>query len=225
MFPTSARERIRAGTLVVSRDGVVDVDEQAGVAGVVHARDGDHARRRCRRARPARDGDLRARDVQLGAADGARAVQRDVLDAEQVVAAGDALGDRDVDAGFVCVPGQPVIANAGLVLQDLQPPGAGAVPGRGRLALGNEAEPGRERAGVADGGLGRVGDGGAGGHVNGQRGGATRVELVARHLRRLHVGHGPVALVVGRLPHRLPVARALASDLDRREGVCGRCMC
>lgn len=180
-------------------------------------------------------------------------MQSDVLDAEQIVAAGDALGDWDVDAGFVCVAGgsesvidlgtsclihfspqisfsplltlsrpcQPVVANTGLVLQDLQPPGAGAVPRRGRLALGHEAEPGRERTGVADGGLGRVGDGGAGRDVDGQRGGAARVELVARHLRRLHVGDGPVALVVGSLPHRLPVAGALAADLDRREGVCG----
>jgi hypothetical protein len=46
------------------------------------------------------DGDLGAGDVELGAACCGRRVQSDVLDAEEVVARGQGLGDGDADLGF-----------------------------------------------------------------------------------------------------------------------------
>lgn len=51
----------------------------------------------------ARDGDLRAGEIELGAADGARAVQGDVLGAEEVVAVLDARRDGDGHARGTCL--------------------------------------------------------------------------------------------------------------------------
>lgn len=81
-----AGEDGRAGGLVRLAAVVVDVDHEARVGGLVGAREGDEVGRG--RGPAAADVDLGARDVELGAARRARAVQRHVLDPEQVVALG-----------------------------------------------------------------------------------------------------------------------------------------
>lgn len=91
----------RAGQSVVGGHRVVDVDEQTGVGGLVRAGQGDQGARAAVAA--AGDGDLAARDVELGATLAASAVQRDVLDAEEVVAVGQGLRDGDVDLAQTCV--------------------------------------------------------------------------------------------------------------------------
>jgi hypothetical protein len=86
------RRRTRVG--VAGGDGPVQLEQDARVGGLVGAGERDQ-RARVERARAARDGELRARDVELGPAGRAGAVQRDVLGPQQVVAVGDALGDLD----------------------------------------------------------------------------------------------------------------------------------
>jgi len=95
----SACSDSRPGVDVARRHGVVQVELDAGVGGLVRAGERDQA------GRPdgpgaARDADLRAREVELRAPDGGRAVQGDVLHAEEVLAVCDAGGDADVYLGF-----------------------------------------------------------------------------------------------------------------------------
>lgn len=58
----------------------------------------------------ARDIELRARDVQLRAVGRRRAVQRNVLDAEEVLAVLDALGDAHRDLGFAWEPNVSLVS-------------------------------------------------------------------------------------------------------------------
>lgn len=81
---------------VAGRHGVVDVDHDAGVGGLVGAGERD-AVPRVPGAGAAADADLRARDVELRAAGAAGAVQRDVLGTQQVLAVLQAAGDGDWD--------------------------------------------------------------------------------------------------------------------------------
>ncbi len=89
---------LRSGRLVARPHGVVR-PQQARVAGLVGARERDQARGAP--APAARDLDLPARQVELGAAGLFGLVQRDALDADQVLAAGDGLGDGEFDGFFV----------------------------------------------------------------------------------------------------------------------------
>jgi hypothetical protein len=70
------------------------------IRALVRPWEGDHRPRRP--APPARDANLRARKVELRAARAHRHVQRDVLNAEEVVTRGYGGGDRGV-RGFVLV--------------------------------------------------------------------------------------------------------------------------
>lgn len=100
---SSAAEDGRAGVLVGRGHRVVDVDEDAGVGGLVGAGKGHLVGRVG--AAAARHAELGARDVELGAALALGHVQRDVLGAEQVVAGLDALGDLDVERALACQGG------------------------------------------------------------------------------------------------------------------------
>lgn len=95
---TTPDSRTRQG--VVSRGRVVDVDQDAGVGGLVGAGQGDLGRGVAVAA--ARDLELAARNVELRAALAARAVQRNVLDAQQVLAGWQRFGERDEDFFFLC---------------------------------------------------------------------------------------------------------------------------
>jgi hypothetical protein len=239
-----ARQRRRPGGLVVGGHGVVDVDDEAGVVGLVHAGDRDQAGRE--RALAAGNVQLRARNVQLRPADGVGAVQADVLDAEEVVAVGDACGDLDIDDGLACDfasislspnntgtcfkcsereltlrgPGQPLPADGRLVLVDLEPDGALARHGLGRLALRGACHPERQRAWVGDGCRGDEADGVAGRHVHRLGALVARRQLVARHGLGRHVGDGAVALEVGRLADVAPVRSPGAADDGVLEDIC-----
>lgn len=93
-----AREDRRPRVLVRSGHGVVHVDLDTRVRLGVRARDGDLVAGLG--AAAARDGDLRARDVELDAAGRAGRVQGDVLAAEEVLAGGDARGDLNVEGSL-----------------------------------------------------------------------------------------------------------------------------
>lgn len=90
-----AREDGRAGVLVRSRDGVVDVDEDTRVTGRVGAGEGNL--RRGLGAAAAGNFELGARDVELGTALALGHVQGHMLSAEEVAAGGNAGGDGDVE--------------------------------------------------------------------------------------------------------------------------------
>ena len=85
----STRRRVAGGY------GVVNVDDQARVGWLVGAGNGHQVGGK--RAGTAADGELGARNVQLGTTNGAGAVKANVLDTQQVVATRDALGDLDVE--------------------------------------------------------------------------------------------------------------------------------
>lgn len=74
----------RTRGLVVCGDGVVDVNKDTGIASLVRAGEADERRRAA--AATVVDLDLRAGDVELGAAGAAGAVEGDVLRAQQVLA-------------------------------------------------------------------------------------------------------------------------------------------
>jgi hypothetical protein len=101
-FHELAAEDSRAGILVRSRNRVVDVDENARVRGLVSAGEGDLVGGLG--AAAAGDGDLGARDVELGAARALGDVQADVLGAEEVVAGLDAPRDGDLEGALACRP-------------------------------------------------------------------------------------------------------------------------
>ena len=74
-------------------------------------------RNRHERARRAtatvRDVDLRAADVELGTTVRARDVQRDLLDADEVLAARQGLGEREGEARLGCIAIDPIISITG----------------------------------------------------------------------------------------------------------------
>lgn len=117
----------------------VNVDLEPGVRVLVRA--WKTHQRAGRPAPAARHAELRARNVQLRAVDLARAVQRNVLDAQQVLAAGRVLGDGDGEGGLV-ERGPRELAPGGrrLLGVDLEPDLPGAVPRGGGLAGGDSGE-------------------------------------------------------------------------------------
>lgn len=88
----------------------------------------------------ARDKACELRDVSLtylGTVGVAGRVQANVLDAEQVVAGREALGELDRDLGGAHVgPGRASGAEGGLVLEDLEPHGAVTIEGLGGGTVG-----------------------------------------------------------------------------------------
>lgn len=127
-----ASEDGRSRRRVRCRHGVVNIDHQARVRRLIRTRERDEVRRRL--APAARHRELGARDVRLGAAGGAGAVESDVLDAQQVVARGDARRDLGGHAtGALARPGQATAANGRPLREDLEPDRARAVPRVGRL--------------------------------------------------------------------------------------------
>ena len=60
-----------------------------------------------------RDVDLRAADVELGTTVRARDVQRDLLDADEVLAARQGLGEREGEARLGCIAIDPIISITG----------------------------------------------------------------------------------------------------------------
>jgi hypothetical protein len=85
---------------VAGGDGPVDVDEQTGVGRGVGAGEGHEGG--AGGAGAAGDADLGAGDVQLSTIAGAGAVQGDVLEADKVLAVGNAARHRDGDGSLAC---------------------------------------------------------------------------------------------------------------------------
>lgn len=85
----------------------IQLEQNPRVRGLVRAGKRDK-RARVEGSRAAGDRELGACNVDLHAADRGRAVQRDVLDAQEVVAGGDAGGDGGCYGGFAC-GGQSVL--------------------------------------------------------------------------------------------------------------------
>lgn len=110
---------------------------------------------------------------------------------EEILAAGQALGDRHRDLRLpLAGPRQGSRGNGRALLEDLEPHVAAAVEGCGRLAAGYFGHVELEGARVRDGGLRGEAEGGAGGDfVRGLRGGAGG-ELVAADLVRGDLGWG-----------------------------------
>lgn len=110
---------------------------------------------------------------------------------------------------------------ARLVLRNLEPHGALAVKGRGRLAGGHLGEVEVRRARVEDGRAAARGDGygAAGRDAEGARGAAAWVELVARHGFGADVGDGAVVEAVLGRADGFPVGGALAVVEGAGEGV------
>lgn len=97
-----AFENSRARVRVRSEDGVVDVDEDTRVSSLVRARECHEVRAGWLRAAAARDGNLTARQVELGASRALGDVQGDLLAAHEIVAWGNAGRDGNVNGGLAC---------------------------------------------------------------------------------------------------------------------------
>lgn len=119
-----AGEGSATGVGVAGGDGPVDVDEQTRVGGLVGAGEGEQAG--AGGAGAAGDADLGAREVELGAVLGAGAVQADLLEADEVLAVGDAPGDRDGDARLAWRGGVSPLLLPSIILYFLR--GKGNVP-------------------------------------------------------------------------------------------------
>lgn len=98
MIHDLAGEGRATGVGVAGGDGPVDVDEQTGVVGAVSAREAEESG--VGSASSAGDGDLGAGEVQLGTGGGAGDVEANVLEADEVLAVGNAARDRDGDGGL-----------------------------------------------------------------------------------------------------------------------------
>lgn len=90
----------RPGVDILRRNRPVKLEQDAGVGGLVGTRERDQLAAGVERAGAAGDAELGAGDVELGAADAAGAVKGNVLDAEKVLAVGEAGGEADGDFGF-----------------------------------------------------------------------------------------------------------------------------
>lgn len=84
--------RIRPRRPIALRNRIIDINQDARVGGRVRTRE-RHQALGAVRAAAARDGDLRARDVELGAAGRPSRVQADMFGAEEVVTVLEAFGD------------------------------------------------------------------------------------------------------------------------------------
>src|SRR3569833_1072006 len=138
-----AADHLRAGSLVGAAAHVrvalraVDVDVDAGVLGQVGAGEADGGAGR--EGAGARDLDLGARLVELGGARGLGRVQGEDLDAQQVLAGGDALGEVEVGPAVVghhAVDAPLLVARVEAVLGDLEPLQAVERGGGGVVDLG-----------------------------------------------------------------------------------------
>ena len=168
-----------------------------------------------------KQGEKNIRDVELRTARAAGRVQRNVLDPYEVVAGREARRDRDGHvAEALAGPREPARADVGALREDLEPDGARAVKGRGRLPGGDLGHVELEGARVRDARVGHEADLGARRHAHGLGALVPRGELVAAQLRRGHVRHGAVGLVVGRLADVLPVLRRGAVGDEAGELVC-----
>lgn len=228
-----AREDRRPRVLIRGRHGVVDVDLDAGVRLGVRAGDGNLVAGLG--AAAARDGELRARDVELDAAGRAGRVQGDVLAAEEVLAGGDARGDLDVEGRLafyelahrahisdqrieeskltIAIPRQGT-PEVGLLMVDLEPHIARPVKLVNRLPIGDLGHVKLHGARVEDGGDRSPRDRVAGGDAVGAARGRVR-RLEARHLLGVDaVGDEAVALVVVGAADILPVGRAVDGGED-----------
>jgi hypothetical protein len=153
-------------------------------------------------------------------------MQRNVLHAEEILSARQALRNRHGDLALAHAgPAQSAASDRGAFLVDLEPGVSAAVPGGGGLPAGDLCHVELESARVRDGALGGEADGGSGGDFVGALGGGSRGELVAADLvgcdlrgvsirclrllkgeRVAYVCHGSIALVVCRFTDILPCA-------------------
>jgi len=95
-----AAEDIRARILVRCRNGIVDVDLDTRVIGLISTREGDLVRRVS--AAAASDSQLSTGEVELGTTWAAGAVQGNMLSAEQIVSGPDTPGDGDRERALAC---------------------------------------------------------------------------------------------------------------------------
>lgn len=221
-----ARQRIGSRGLVVGGNRVVDVDLDARVCGIVHARNRHQLWARASRA--ARDGHLGTAEVELGTADRLGRVEGNVLRAEEVLAVFDAAGDGEGDSlgayVFDCVshavneggilsqrtlsgPCQLATRHLWVILVNLEPVRARAIKRPNGLALGYLRQPSGEGSRVGK-SVGNVeGDVAAGLDVSRSDVGAiSRRQLVACHLGGGDIRGGSVALVVLGHANIFPVA-------------------
>lgn len=90
----------RPGVNITSRNRPIKLEQDTGVGRLVGTGERDQLAAGVERAGASGHVDLRARNVQLRAADAAGAVQGNVLDAQEVLAWGEAGGEADGDFGF-----------------------------------------------------------------------------------------------------------------------------
>lgn len=144
-----------------------------------------------------------------------------MLDADEVVARRQALRDLNGNvAQALAGPREPRGGDVGPLGEDLEPDGARPVEGGGRLAGGHLGHVELQGARVRDAGVGDEADRSARCDAHRLRALAAGGQLVAPQLRRGHVRHGAVGLVVGRLAHVLPVLRRRAVGDEAGELVC-----
>lgn len=123
-------------------------------------------------------------------------------------------------SGTLAGPRQSRGSDVRSLREDLEPHGASPVPGVGSLARRHLCHVELESTRVRDRRLGREANGRPGGHRHDLGALVSGRELVAAEGVRVHVGHWPVALVVGGLSNILPVCGRLAVRDERGEGVC-----
>ena len=143
-----------------------------------------------------------------------------MLDAQQVVPVGQALGDLDVDlllAGRG--PSDLATGERGPVLVDLEPDVAGAVEGLGRGAAGRLGHVELQGPRVAQVRVDAEPDRVARLDRLGPRALRPAARRVAPQLRVVDVLHGAVRVLVGRLPDEGPVGFRLALVDEAGEGV------
>lgn len=228
-----ARERVLIGM------AAVQVDEDTGGILLISAGESDLGTGVSIAA--AGDAHLAAAQVELRAVQRARSVQGDLLDAQEVVAAGEGGGEVDEDFLFACRrvyvldmrtdlereargltirrPGPaPISIRLRTNLLDLEPHVAVGFPGVDVLAVRHARHVVQQRADVLHRRLQLEADGRAGGHAL-DVGGGTALFLVAADLARRHVGDGAVRPLVGRAAHVLPFAGDLVVGDEIGEGV------
>ena len=215
-----AGEGLGARVGVAGGNGVVEVELDTGVLGVVGAGEGDAGGLA---GTAALDLDLGAAEVELGAARLAGRVQGNVLDAEQVVAGRDAGGDGGRDlAAAVRGPGEAALGEVGPVLVDLEPDVTAAVEVGRRLALRGLGHVEGHGAWVADVAVDPEADLVAGLDRHGLGALAAGRVLVTADGVGLDVLDGAVGVEVGRLADELPILGGLAVVDQSRECVCHR---
>jgi hypothetical protein len=175
------RPHLRARRRVRRRHRVVDVDQDSRVRRLVRARERNQRSRGS--IATARNLDLRTADVKLRSARGPRRMQRNVLHAEEILSARQALRDRHSDLSLVLAgPAQSATRDRRALLVDLEPRVSAAVPGGGGLTAGDLGHVELESARVRDGALGGEAEGGSGRDFVGTLGRGSGGELIAADL-------------------------------------------